>query len=279
MKEFRDRVAVVTGAASGIGRALTQVFAEQGMKIVAADIEEAALDEATRELEKSGTQALPVVTDVTEADQVQALADAALSEFGAIHIACNNAGVFTGGLCWQQPLEDYEWVMGVNLWGVIHGIRTFVPILLEQGGEAHIVNTASMAGVTVLPYAGIYHMTKHAVLSLSECLYHELQTTGSQLRVSALCPEGVATNIDTCERNRPAELDGGPATAEGQLVQKAMVDFVAKGVPPRVLAERTLEAIREERFYILSDDAWRDSANQRAEDIRLGRNPTLSPPV
>jgi len=219
------------------------------------------------------------VTDVSRADQVEALARRTLDAFGAVHIVCNNAGVFTGGLCWEAPLADYEWVLGVNVWGVIHGIRTFVPILLAQGGEGHVVNTASMAALTTLPYAGIYHMSKHAVLALSECLHHELALRGSQVRVSALCPELVATHIDAAERNRPAHLRSEQgAGAERELVRQAIAAGVAMGTPPAKIADRVLDAIREERFYVLSEDTWRRSSEMRCEDVRLGRNPTLAPP-
>jgi len=283
VKEFRGRVAVVTGAASGIGRALAARFAAEGMKLVLADVEPAALAAAARELEAGGCQTLAVVTDVSRAEQVDALARRTQDAFGAVHIMCNNAGVFTGGLCWEAPIGDYEWVMGVNVWGVIHGIRSFVPLMLAQGGEGHVVNTASMAALTTLPYAGIYHMSKHAVLALSECLHHELVLRGSQVRVSALCPELVATHIDAAERNRPAHLrpaPGAPGPApERDLVQQAIAQGVAKGTPPAKIADRVLDAIREERFYVLSEDAWRRSSEQRSEDIRLARNPTLAPPV
>ncbi len=280
MKEFRGRVAVVTGAASGIGRALAACFAGEGMRVVLADVEPDALATAARELQQSGCEVLAVVTDVSRADQVEALARRTLDAFGAVHIVCNNAGVFTGGLSWEAPLADYEWVLGVNVWGVIHGIRSFVPILLAQGGEGHVVNTASMAALTTLPYAGIYHMSKHAVLALSESLHHELALRGSQVRVSALCPELVATRIDTAERNRPAHLRSEPgAGPERELVQQAIKAGVAGGTPPARIAERVLDAIREGRFYVLSEDAWRRSSEVRCEDVRLGRNPTLAPPV
>ena len=280
MKEFRGRVAVVTGAASGIGRALAARFASEGMKLVLADVEPGVLAQATRELEAGGCETLAVETDVSRAEDVAALARRTLDAFGAVHIVCNNAGVFTGGPSWEAPLADYEWVLGVNLWGVIHGVRSFVPILLAQGGEGHVVNTASMAALTTLPYAGIYHMSKHAVLALSECLHHELALRGSQVRVSALCPELVATHIDAAERNRPAHLRSeGGASPERELVQQAIAQGVAKGTPPAKIADRVLDAIRAERFYVLSDDEWRRSSRVRLEDLDLGRNPTLAPPV
>jgi NAD(P)-dependent dehydrogenase (short-subunit alcohol dehydrogenase family) len=281
MKRLEGRVAVVTGAASGIGRALAGTFAKERMKVVLADVEPDALAAAARELAGRGAEVLAVETDVTRQDQVDALAARTLDSFGAVHVVCNNAGVFAGGLSWTQPLEDYQWVLGVNMWGVIHGIRTFVPILLRQD-EGHVVNTASMAALTAMPFAGAYHMSKHAVLALSEVLYHELRSQGANVGVSALCPEAVATRIDHAERNRPAHLrvPAGVARPDVELVDGAIRAAVARGISPDVIAARVLGAIREDRFYVLSDgDAWRRSAHSRLEDVHLGRNPSLVPPV
>jgi NAD(P)-dependent dehydrogenase (short-subunit alcohol dehydrogenase family) len=280
VKELRGRVAVVTGAASGIGRALARRLGRDGMKVVLADVEAGALQEAAQELEKSGVEALPVVTDVSQAEQVQALADQTLAAFGKVHVVCNNAGVMIGGLSWEAPLEDYEWVTGVNLWGVIHGIRTFVPILLEQDEPGYVINTASMAALTSMPYTGIYFMTKHAVLSLSETLYHELTLRGAKVGVSVVCPEVVATGIDRSERNRPEMLRSGEQrSAEGKTVEAALSKGVESGVPPDWIADRAVESMREGRFYVLAEDDWRRTAETRLEDIRLARNPTFAPPI
>lgn len=280
MKDLRGRVAVVTGAASGIGRALAARLGGDGMKVVLADVEPDALQQAAQELEKRGVEVLPVVTDVARAEQVQALADQALAAFGKVHVVCNNAGVMIGGLSWEAPLEDYEWVVGVNVWGVIHGIRTFVPILLEQGEPGHVINTASMAALTNMPYSGIYFMSKHAVLSLSETLYHELTLRGAKVGVSVVCPEVVATNIDKSERNRPRDLDSGAERSqERQVVEAALSKGVETGVPPDWIADRAVDAMAEGRFYVLAEDGWRRTAETRLEDIRMARNPTFAPPV
>ncbi len=212
MEKLSGRVAVVTGGASGIGRALAETFGREGMKIVLADVEPEALAKTTREIGECGVEVLAVETDVTKQDDVDRLAAKTLEAFGGVHLVCNNAGVFAGGLCWSQPLADYAWVLGVNMWGVIHGIRTFVPLMLERGEEGHIVNTASMAALTANPYAAAYHMSKHAVLALSEVLYHELRGTGARIGVSALCPEAVATNIDDL-RAQPADGRSAPTRA------------------------------------------------------------------
>lgn len=205
-----------------------------------------------------------------------------MEAFGAIHIACNNAGVFAGGLLWEESLADYQWQLDVNLWGVIHGVRTFVPQMLKQDCDCHIVNTASMAAVTAMPYSGIYHMTKHGVLAMSESLYHELAFHAPRVKVSVLCPEAINTGIAASERNRPGQYsrDGDVLeTDERKLVMDSLAASVAAGIGPEVMAQRVLDAIREERFYILSDEAWRRSADTRLDDIRAGRNPTFAPPI
>jgi NAD(P)-dependent dehydrogenase (short-subunit alcohol dehydrogenase family) len=282
MKDFKGKTAVITGGASGIGRAMGELFLAKGMNVVLADIEQHALAATVAALKADGGACIGVVTDVSRAEDVQRLADAALAEFGAIHIACNNAGVFAGGLLWEQSLADFKWQLDVNLWGVIHGIRTFVPIMARQGGECHIVNTASMAAVTAMPYSGIYHMTKHAVLALSESLYHELAFHVPNVKVSVLCPEAINTGIAASERNRPGAYSGAGDIVESDartLVAQALADSVAVGLGPQVMAQRVFDAIVAERFYILSEEAWREAAHVRLDDIRLGRNPTFAPPV
>jgi NAD(P)-dependent dehydrogenase (short-subunit alcohol dehydrogenase family) len=283
MQEFSGRVAVVTGAASGIGRALAQRFGAEGMKVVLADIEPGALDAAAAELASEGVETRAVVTDVTQPDQVSALAERTLDAFGGVHVVCNNAGVFAGGLSWEAPISDYEWVLGVNTWGVIHGIRTFVPILLAQGEVGHVVNTASMAAVTTTPLSGAYTMSKHAVLSISETLFLELEQRGAPIGVSALCPELISTRIGEAGRNRPEHLQrkqGEGGSPETELVEGAIREYVSQGAPPAIIAERVLDAVRNDRFYVLcdDDDDWRKACNTRLENIRLGRNPSFVAP-
>ncbi|MEM9255418.1 MAG: SDR family NAD(P)-dependent oxidoreductase [Pseudomonadota bacterium] len=281
MQDLQGKTAVITGGAHGIGRAMGELFLAQGMKVVLADIEASVLDATVGELSALG-DCIGVVTDVSRPESVAALAQAALDAYGAIHVACNNAGVFAGGLLWEESLADYQWQMDVNVWGVVHGIRTFVPIMKEQPEGGHIVNTASMAAVTAMPYSGIYHMTKHAVLALSESLYHELSFHAPEVHVSVLCPEAIKTGIAQSERNRPGGYtrDGDIVqTGERELVMQALSDSVAAGIGPEVMAQRVLDAIFEQRFYILSEEAWRDAAHVRLDDIRAARNPTFNPPI
>lgn len=275
MKELRDRVAIVTGAASGIGLALSRRFAAEGMRVVLADIERDALEAVRRELVDGGAEAIAVQTDVSQVDQVGALAQATLDAFGKAHVLCNNAGVFTAGASWQAPLSDYEWVFGVNVWGVLHGIRCFVPIMLEQNEPAHIVNTASMAGVTRAPLVSAYYMSKHAVVSLSETLYLELQD--GPIGVSMLCPEVINTRIGRSERNRPPHLkrreEEDPTST---LVESSLAEAIDQGLDPSVMADRVVNGIRDDQLYLLSEEggAWREVCNARLDDIRLARNPT-----
>jgi NAD(P)-dependent dehydrogenase (short-subunit alcohol dehydrogenase family) len=277
MNDFQDKVAVVTGAASGIGRALAHRFARAGMRVVLADVEPEALEEAGREVGSSGAATLAVRTDVSKAADVEALAKATLDRFGAVHVVCNNAGVAQGGLTWTHTVADWEWILGVNLWGVIHGVRVFTPIMLSQGGEGHIVNTASLAGLFSGPGTAIYNVTKHGVVTLSETLSQELLMLGSPLRVSVLCPAFVATRIMDAERNRPAELgDRGERPPNYELQDAIGRQLIAAGSSPAMVADCVLEAVRAERFYVLPHPEWKDQIQLRMENILAERNP--SPP-
>jgi len=281
MHEVEGKVAVITGAASGIGRAMARVFGAAGMRVALADVEAGALREARAEIAADGVEAAAFACDVSQADAVRKLAEDALSAFGRIHVVCNNAGVFCGGTTWGTSVNDYEWILRVNVWGVIHGLRTFVPILLEQNEPAHVVNTASMAGLTTGPLTAAYFMSKHAAVALSESLYHELaMRPGCPVGVSVLCPELVRTRIFEAERNRPPHLKRDAAEdlpEETKQLETTVGSFASLGVDPRVLAERTLAAIREDRFWILppEGDPWRVAARLRNRSIDDGANPTL----
>jgi NAD(P)-dependent dehydrogenase (short-subunit alcohol dehydrogenase family) len=280
MKNFKDKVAVVTGGASGFGREFANIGARLGMKLVLADVQQDALDKTKAELEAQGAQVLALRCDVRKAEEVQALADATMDRFGAVHLVFNNAGVGSGGLVWENSVADWEWVMGVNLWGVIHGVRVFTPLMLEcakkePGYEGHIVNTASMAGLLNPPNMGIYNVTKHAVVSLSETLYHDLQLIKAPVGASVLCPYFVPTGISHSERNRPAELKDAAAPTASQHVAQALSEkAVSSGkVTATEVAERTFDAVRDGRFYIFSHPDALGNVQSRMEDILLQRNP------
>lgn len=283
LEAFEGRVAVVTGAASGIGKALSERFAAEGMKLVMADVEVDALRAAAEQIESSGAEVLSVRTDVSQADELSRLAEATLERFGAVHVVCNNAGVFAGGMTWEAIGTDWEWVLGVNLYGVLHGVRAFVPIMLEQNQPAHVVNTCSMAGLINMPLSGAYNVSKHAALSLTETLYHELRMKQSPVGCSALCPELIRTGIGRSERNRPAHLkrpdsDGdGDGQPEQAMVEDAIRQSIDTGIDPSLMAERVVQGIREDRFYLLAEEGttWEAACLARLEDIRLRRNPTM----
>ena len=290
MKDLNGKVAVVTGGASGIGLAMARGFAAQGMKIVLADIEADALARAAADLAAvagpSGAHEVEQVNcDVTDAAQVETLRDRALERFGAVHVVCNNAGVGHGGLSWEVPLKDWEWVLGVNLWGVIHGIRTFTPLLIEQG-EGHIVNTASMAGVTSPPFMAPYNVSKHAVVTLSETLYADLQVTGATgVGVTALCPGWVKTRIHESARNRtdvdePIEAaDGTDLAAEGMDLQGVIAGLIADGLNPDDVAGMVVDAVHQNRFYVLTHPDWIEGITQRTSRMVAGEQPGLMLPT
>lgn len=276
MKEFTGKVAVVTGGASGIGRALADRFAAAGMKVVVADVEPAALERAAAEIAATGAEALAVRTDVSKGADVEALAQAALSRFGKIHVISNNAGVAVSGPCWMNTVADWEWLLGVNLWGVIHGVRVFTPILLAQNEEGHIVNTGSVAGLMSGPNMGIYNVTKHGVVTLSETLHQELAMLGSRVRVSVLCPGFVKTRIFDSARNRPRELaETAPRMPGADEMEQMGRVLLAGGLDPSVIAERVFAAIEAERFYVLPHPEYKERVKARLEDILAERNPTL----
>lgn len=259
MEKLDGKVAVVTGGAGGLGLAMARRFLGEGMAVVVADVEEKALTSAAESLGAAGGEVLPVVTDVTDPKSVGSLADAARDHFGAVHVVCNNAGVAGHfGLAWEIPLEDWRWVLEVNLWGVIHGIRSFVPILVEQG-EGHVVNTASLAGWSGPPSMSPYAASKHAVLGISEALRAELEATGSGVGVSVLCPGMVNSGIMDSERNWPARLGQEPTVPQSSLV--ATIHQILKtgttqgDVDPPAVAEAVVEGIRSNRFVLSTHPA------------------------
>ncbi len=276
MQDFQGKVAVVTGAGSGIGRALAERFAGAGMNVVLAGRNRETLEETARAVRTRGADALVVPTDVADGAAVEALAQQTLDAFGAVHILCNNAGVTVYARSWEATAADWEWVLGVNLWGVIHGIRAFVPVMLSQQSEAHIVNTASAAGLITAPVpAAPYTVSKHAVVALSELLAKELELAAARVKVSVLCPGFVRTNILTSDRNRPAHLRN-PAGVDWPAPDDAAAD-IAGGAPPEEIADLVLAAIRQERFYILPDPMFMPAVRTRLEEILAGRNPSLWP--
>lgn len=270
MRELAGRVAVVTGAASGIGLGLATRFAREGMSVVLADIDEAGLEQARSSLVAGGARAVSVPSDVASPEQVDALAREALSTFGGVHVVCNNAGVSgTGGSLWELEPEDWSWILGVNLLGAVNGIRSFVPLLLEQD-EGHVVNTASMAGLTS-GVLGPYSVTKHGVVALSEALYFQLLMAGSQVGVSVLCPGWVRTNIQA--QSRPPRGEPDPRV---EAIQEAIAERIAGGMDPSEVAGHVVDGIRNGTFYILTHgEESKQGVETRFADIMEGRSPTL----
>ena len=272
MQDVEGKVAVVTGAASGIGLAMATRFAESGMKVVLADVELDALAAAEAGLRAAGHAVLAVPTDVSRGEDVEALAARAVAEFGGVHLLCNNAGVAVAGPLWEHSVRDWEWVLGVNLWGVIHGVRVFVPIMLGQDAEGHIVNTASVAGLTSFPMIGAYNVTKHAVVTLSETLARDLDLAGARVKVSVLCPGFVRTQILDSDRNRPESLgrDERPRPPE---VEDGIRAAIAAGMPPAEVAGRVLAAVRAEEFYVLTHPDFRAQIKERFDGVLENRTP------
>jgi NAD(P)-dependent dehydrogenase (short-subunit alcohol dehydrogenase family) len=271
MKELKGKAAVVTGAASGLGRAMALAFADAGMNVALGDVGDASA--VLAEIERKGVRALAMKLDVSRAQEVEAFAERIDRELGGAHVVCNNAGVSPLGAAWETSLGDWQWILGVNLWGVIHGVKSFVPRLMARN-EGHIVNTASVAGIINPPGSGAYNVTKHAVVALSETLHHDLRERGSAIGVSVLCPAYVPTGIADSERNRPPGLEptakGKETLAREQMLKKA----VASGrVSADDVARAVVQAVKEERFYILTHPRIKGAIGARMEDILQERTP------
>jgi len=279
ISDFRGKTAVLTGAGSGLGLECARIGARLGMDLVLVDVQQDALDAAAAEMAAAGAQVLAQRVDVSDAAQMEALAQAVQARFGAPHVVFNNAGVGSGGLVWENAVRDWEWVLGVNVWGVIHGVRLFTPMMLAAAAadpayRGHIVNTASMAGLLTPPNMGVYNVSKHAVVSLSETLYQDLRLVTEQVSASVLCPYFVATGIGRSHRNKPADLAREPAT-KSQLIGQAMIDKAVRSgkITAAEVAQNVFDAMRDGRFYIYSHPQALGNARARFDAIVAGVNP------
>jgi NAD(P)-dependent dehydrogenase (short-subunit alcohol dehydrogenase family) len=281
MQDFRGKVAVVTGGASGIGNAVATRLGQEGMKLVLADIDEPGLDAAVAKLRAVGTEVTGVVTDVSKLESIEELCEKAHAAYGKVHVLHNNAGVL-GPLAvpvWETTERDWQWMMGVNFWSVVHGIRVFVPHMLAHGEEGHVVNTASSAGIA--HSSTIYNVTKHAVVAVSEYLYFNLKQADAKIGVTALCPGVLATNLPAnSPRVRPEDLRNESAPSEiEQQRQAGFAESLARGRPPELAADMVFEAIRDQSFWVTTDNDWDERFGSRFESILQRRNPESPMPV
>lgn len=280
IEDFKGKTAVLTGAGSGFGLECARIGARLGMNLVLVDVQQDALDAAAAEMQAAGAQVLARKADVSNAAQMEQLAADVEQRFGAPHLVFNNAGVGAGGLVWESTVKDWEWVLGVNLWGVVHGVRLFTPMMLaaakvDPAWRGHIVNTASMAGLLAAPNMGIYNVSKHAVVALSETLYQDLSLVTDQIKASVLCPFFVPTGISQSQRNRPGALPADNPT-KSQLIGQAMSDkAVGSGkVTAAEVAQKVFDAAAQGQFYIYSHPKALASVQTRMEDVVMGHNPT-----
>ncbi len=269
MDSIENRVAVITGGGSGIGLAMAKRFAAEGAKVVLADIDATALDTAVAELKQSGADAMSVVTDVSDRGAIDALRDAAIKAHGKVHILCNNAGVQIAGPIWKTSDEKWKWIMDINLWGVIHGVQSFVPHMLEHGEACHIINTSSAAGLLSLPFMAAYCVTKHGVVTLTECLSQDLKHEGANIRASVLCPAFVQTNLHLSSRKMPTGEGGENAMSkhDEDAFYGAVKNLVASGVSPDEIATAVYETILEPRVHIVTHEITLEGVSKRAARI------------
>ena len=280
IEDFRGKTAVLTGAGSGFGLECARIAAARGMQLVLVDVQQDALDRAQAEMEAAGAQVLARRVDVSDAGPMEALAAAVQERFGAPHLVFNNAGVGAGGLVWENSVADWQWVLGVNLWGVVHGVRLFTPMMLaaaqaDPAYRGHIVNTASMAGLLAPPNMGIYNVSKHAVVSLTETLYQDLRLVSDQVSASLLCPFFVPTGISQSHRNRPGDAAPAKPTASQRIGQAMSDKAVGSGrVTAAEVAQKVFDAVAADHFYIFSHPQALASVQTRMEDVVQGRNPS-----
>lgn len=281
MKDLKGKVAVVTGAASGIGLSLARACAAEGMRVVLADVEREPLERAAEEIRASGAEALEAETDVSQESDMRRLAELTMERFGAAHLLFCNAGVGAGSLLWASSAKDWEWTLGVNLWGAVHAVNAFMPTMLAQGDEGRVVITSSDAGLVGGPFNGVYRVSKHALTAYAETLHHELSIVGAKIGVSLLCPAFTRTRICDAARNRPARLRNSPGEAP-DLQPRGFDDFiragVERGVSPDEVAAETLQAVREGRFYVIPDKGTLAGVRRRMEDILSERTPVFEIP-
>ena len=279
ISDFKGKTAVITGAGSGFGLAFARIGASLGMQLVLIDVQQSTLDAACAELQSAGAQTLAFRLDVSDAAQMEAMADSVKAQWGAPHLVFNNAGVGSGGLIWENTTHDWDWVLGVNVMGVVHGVRLFTPMMLEAAAQdaawqGHIVNTASMAGLLNPPNMGVYNVSKHAVVSLSESLYQDLSLVTGQIGASVLCPYFVDTGISQSFRNRPADMEGKPTRS--QQVQHAMISkaVASSKVSAAEVAQLVFDAVARNQFYIYSHPKAIGAVQTRLEDVLQARSPS-----